>query len=417
MCNSSGIDAGIYAHTWFTEDETANNGQGVLTKAGVENIASHKYKPGHYTHLDRFLNPYWTKLTELLPMNMAPNVVTSIGGLHCALAYFVLWYQSPNMDRDPGDLAIALSGLCTMAYYTYDCMDGKQARRTGNSSPLGQLFDHGVDCVCMLAHIAGVSGYIMVGGTYWYFALQSTLQVSFFMAQWEEYYTETLPHAMGNYIGVTEVNYSLGLIAIFNSLLDREKIWHAKLEDVIPFDASILENYSIVSKSGILQYELRHVSLIVAHVLLGILIVGSLVRVLTHENVRTNSIHLSALSKLITPVLVGVAPFMLPEKVLFNDTRSVSVASGILLSLLTMKIIVFSMAKMKYASLQMEAVPYLLVFLWISLDSNFGDLGISVLLGSLCLWYLYRLMAFVSSAIDEICSKLQIKCFQIKKMK
>jgi ethanolaminephosphotransferase len=26
-----------------------------------------------------------------------------------------------------------------------DEMDGKQARRTGNSSPLGMLFDHGVD--------------------------------------------------------------------------------------------------------------------------------------------------------------------------------------------------------------------------------------------------------------------------------
>lgn len=26
-----------------------------------------------------------------------------------------------------------------------DCMDGKQARRTGSSSPLGQLFDHGCD--------------------------------------------------------------------------------------------------------------------------------------------------------------------------------------------------------------------------------------------------------------------------------
>ncbi len=27
-----------------------------------------------------------------------------------------------------------------------DEMDGKQARRTGNSSPLGLIFDHGCDC-------------------------------------------------------------------------------------------------------------------------------------------------------------------------------------------------------------------------------------------------------------------------------
>jgi len=28
-------------------------------------------------------------------------------------------------------------------------MDGKQARKTGNSSPLGMLFDHGCDALTM----------------------------------------------------------------------------------------------------------------------------------------------------------------------------------------------------------------------------------------------------------------------------
>jgi ethanolaminephosphotransferase len=29
--------------------------------------------------------------------------------------------------------------------YTLDGIDGKQARRTGTSTPLGELFDHGLD--------------------------------------------------------------------------------------------------------------------------------------------------------------------------------------------------------------------------------------------------------------------------------
>lgn len=29
-------------------------------------------------------------------------------------------------------------------YQTLDAIDGKQARRTNSSSPLGQLFDHGI---------------------------------------------------------------------------------------------------------------------------------------------------------------------------------------------------------------------------------------------------------------------------------
>ena len=32
-------------------------------------------------------------------------------------------------------------------YQTFDAIDGKQARRTGTSGPLGQLFDHGCDAV------------------------------------------------------------------------------------------------------------------------------------------------------------------------------------------------------------------------------------------------------------------------------
>jgi phosphatidylglycerophosphate synthase len=35
------------------------------------------------------------------------------------------------------------SAAAVFFYLHMDCLDGKQARRTKNSSPLGQLFDHG----------------------------------------------------------------------------------------------------------------------------------------------------------------------------------------------------------------------------------------------------------------------------------
>ncbi len=36
-----------------------------------------------------------------------------------------------------------LCGFAILMYLHLDCLDGKQARRTKSSSPLGQLFDHG----------------------------------------------------------------------------------------------------------------------------------------------------------------------------------------------------------------------------------------------------------------------------------
>lgn len=41
----------------------------------------------------------------------------------------------------------ALGAVSIFFYQTMDAVDGKQARRTGASSPLGQLFDHGCDAI------------------------------------------------------------------------------------------------------------------------------------------------------------------------------------------------------------------------------------------------------------------------------
>ena len=199
---ATSVDHHTTEHIWIFEPATSNNNSKSLTDTGVSLIAAHKYKPGKYTFLDNFLNPFWTGLTELLPMWLAPNMVTFVGAMHCATSYCCTWYYSNNFDVPLPDWVVFLSGYCTIAYYTFDCMDGKQARRTGQSSPLGQLFDHGFDCICNLCHISTQAGYLLVGGTNWFLGLQGSLFFAFFMAQWEEYYTGELPHAMGNF-GVT----------------------------------------------------------------------------------------------------------------------------------------------------------------------------------------------------------------------
>lgn len=110
-----------------------------LSSSGLHFIANHQYRPSEYTHLDNLLNPMWNYLTECLPLWLAPNMVTTLGGLHCGLAYAILWHYCPDFDNTPPNWVIMLAAYCSFAYYTLDCMDGKQARRTGSSSPLGQL--------------------------------------------------------------------------------------------------------------------------------------------------------------------------------------------------------------------------------------------------------------------------------------
>lgn len=42
---------------------------------------------------------------------------------------------------------MVMYGLSYQGYMLFDTLDGRQARRTGNSSPLGMLFDHGCDAI------------------------------------------------------------------------------------------------------------------------------------------------------------------------------------------------------------------------------------------------------------------------------
>jgi len=207
--------------TWFLED--ARRHGNVLTQDGIAQIAFHQYKAGAYTHLDEILNPFWTWATEFLPMSMAPNLVTTCGGFFCLCSYMATWYYLPQFQERQqlveGDdnaepslewlpvpkMLLVMNGLAIILYYTLDCMDGKQARRTGSSSPLGQLFDHGVDCFSNLCHLSIAQSFLQFGPSKFYLASQLGLQFAFFAPQWEEYYTGTLPHSYGKWLGVSEV--------------------------------------------------------------------------------------------------------------------------------------------------------------------------------------------------------------------
>lgn len=399
-------------HTWVFEPATSNMNTKALTDAGVEAIANHQYKSGKYTFLDNLLNPVWTGLTELLPMWLAPNMVTILGTMHCVVAYATVWYYAPNFDTAVPDWVVGLAGYCSVAYYTFDCMDGKQARRTGSSSPLGQLFDHGCDCICNLAHVSTVTSYIMVGGTRWFFSLFGSLFFCFFVAQWEEYYTGELPHAMGNF-GVTEVNYILGFLAIGNAFIDREAFWTSALGDYLPGLPSALGSM-----------ELRHFGLSAWLMTSCILLSASIHRVLNHENVfqpsENKDLRVSSASKLTTPFLISIVPYLLSDKIIQQETRALSICMGLLLSYLTMKMICFSMAQQSYASIQMEAVPFFgIIFLIMTDARNASFLELHpllprVLLGGLCVWYAHRLLDFARKAIEQICTRLDIRCFSIK---
>lgn len=77
-------------------------------------------------------------------------------------------------------------------YSTLDNVDGKQARRTNSSSPLGELFDHGCDavnCTCVVLLQAAALG---LGHSVDALILFLVTVIGFYLSTAEEYHTGVL---------------------------------------------------------------------------------------------------------------------------------------------------------------------------------------------------------------------------------
>jgi phosphatidylglycerophosphate synthase len=91
------------------------------------------------------MNPYWEWVVTLIPTWVAPNLITFIGWLFVILSYANMLIYDCTFTHDIPSYSFFLAAACIFIYSTLDAVDGKQARRTKSSSPLGQLFDHGCD--------------------------------------------------------------------------------------------------------------------------------------------------------------------------------------------------------------------------------------------------------------------------------
>lgn len=127
-------------------------------------------------------------------------------------------------------------------YQTLDACDGKQARRTGSNSPLGELFDHGCDSlstifVCISACIASQLGYYPG----WMFYQAITASTLFYTAHWQTYVTATLRF---NKFDVTEVQFTVMLIHIISAIWG-PSFWSYRVSFILHFVPLFFNHFPI----------------------------------------------------------------------------------------------------------------------------------------------------------------------------
>ncbi|EEC07945.1 sn-1,2-diacylglycerol ethanolamine- and cholinephosphotranferase, putative [Ixodes scapularis] len=119
----------------------------VLTPQQLKRLSEHRYSCSGSSFVDPFMQPFWNWVTTKCPLWLAPNLMTITGlAVNIATSLLLVCY-SPTATQEVPRWAFLLCALGLFVYQTLDACDGKQARRTGTSSPLGELFDHGCDSI------------------------------------------------------------------------------------------------------------------------------------------------------------------------------------------------------------------------------------------------------------------------------
>ncbi|XP_010216183.1 PREDICTED: ethanolaminephosphotransferase 1-like [Tinamus guttatus] len=150
------------------------------------------------------MQPLWDKIIKIVPLWIAPNVLTFSGFVMILVNYFLLSFYDWDYTASGSSPGLVpswvwlFSAFTTFCAYALDSIDGKQARRTQSSSPLGELFDHGLDSwatsIFVLSFFSvfsrdngrtGVSVYTM-------YLYLSIVLFNFLCSHWEKYNTGVL---------------------------------------------------------------------------------------------------------------------------------------------------------------------------------------------------------------------------------
>ncbi|XP_043664726.1 cholinephosphotransferase 1 isoform X4 [Vespula pensylvanica] len=210
----------------------------LLSPGQLKRLSEHKYSCTTNSLLDAFLQPWWDWLVSKVPLWLAPNLITILGLIVNIVTTLILVYYSPDAKVEAPRWACFLCALGLFIYQSLDAIDGKQARRTGTSTPLGELFDHGCDSistvfVALSACIAVQLGYYPT----WMFFQCFCAMTLFYCAHWQTYVSGSLRFGK---VDVTEAQFTIIGIHLVSAIFG-PKIWMME----IPYIDGFLLKYLI----------------------------------------------------------------------------------------------------------------------------------------------------------------------------
>ena len=214
-----------------------------IPKERFSSIRSYKYKSSDSSiSYKYFMSPLCDYLVNFFPTWLAPNVIT-ISGFFLNLLYFLITgYYTKFKGGFIPPWACFFSAFCYLLYMILDNIDGKQARRTKSSSPLGLLFDHGTDACTTFFITCGLGAILALETIYQYILLWIMIIVPFYLNNWEEYVTGVMSLPIIN--GINEGTFIIVFLECLTGCIGQD---YLNKKEYIIFGEHILFNTFISS--------------------------------------------------------------------------------------------------------------------------------------------------------------------------
>ncbi|XP_043501829.1 cholinephosphotransferase 1 isoform X2 [Polistes fuscatus] len=366
----------------------------LLSPGQLKRLSEHKYSCTTNSLLDAFLQPWWDWLVSKVPLWLAPNLITVLGLIVNIVTTLILVYYSPDAKVEAPRWACFLCALGLFIYQSLDAIDGKQARRTGTSTPLGELFDHGCDSistvfVALSACIAVQLGYYPT----WMFFQCFCAMTLFYCAHWQTYVSGSLRFGK---VDVTEAQFTIIAIHLISAIFG-PRIW---MMEIPMLGLGTLSCY--VAAIFYVGY---------AHVFL------QFCKVFESGGIGKNGSTIagtSVLSPIIPFSFVVVPAFIIyrksAEHVYENHPALYILAFGMVAAKVTNRLVVAHMTKNEMQYLDSSLIGPAMLFL--NQYFNFFIKEYYVLW--LCfIWVTLDLLRYSSQVCLEICDHMKIKLFKI----
>ncbi|KAG7291580.1 hypothetical protein NEMBOFW57_001599 [Staphylotrichum longicolle] len=191
----------------------------------LPNLRQYKYSGVDHSLLSRYvLKPFYTNVViKCFPMSMAPNLITLTGFMFVIANFLTLLWYNPTLDQDCPPWVYYTWSVGLFLYQTFDAVDGSQARRTHQSGPLGELFDHGVDALNTCLEVLLFAGATNMGQSWKTVATLFASLLTFYVQTWDEYHTKTL--TLGIINGPVEGILTVAAVYALTGFLGGASFW------------------------------------------------------------------------------------------------------------------------------------------------------------------------------------------------